>query len=260
VGIRRSWGVKDLVFPSGGPVRFGLARTELDLARGWAEHRERAGEIRTIQAWVGEAAIPIRGLILEARLHVLDGSLEGRFSSEFGGETTLLAGGRGYALDLGMSTRLAAGRLGQVSARVDVVNVLADMRWDGSIASGGTSRPWTKSERACTGTAMSLAVMPPSLSRVRSVTVSLEPSGAKGPWGIAGVPHAAPWQLGLGAQLEIAPGLVGTGAVFLRPDRSPCGSAGARLELGGMCTDVAFAFDERLSVASRVMVTGRVTF
>lgn len=259
-GISRAWGVRDLAIPSARPARFGLTQAELGLARGWSEDGERVGEIRTIREWVAEVALPVGSLSFGARAHVLDGSLEDHFISKAGEDTRLRARGLGYALDLAMTAPITVSFLQETAVEVAMVNMLGGIAWNGSLTSDGTTRPWNRDEKVLPGVALSFEVRPSSRTRVRSIRITLESSGGGGPWGAVGAPYASPWRMGLGTQLEVAPGFLGTGSISLYPDRSPSAAAGARLRLGRVSTDVALAFDDRLSVASRVMVTGRITF
>ncbi|MBC7083605.1 MAG: hypothetical protein H5T95_08960 [Firmicutes bacterium] len=257
-GISRVWGVADLAIPGTGATRLGLSRAELGLARGWSAGGVQAGEIRTINSWVAVVGVPVGNLSVGARIHFLDGSLEDYFS-EAGESTRLHACGRGYALDLAMRAPITTSLVGEMAAEATLVNLLGGMAWKGSFTLGGTTRPWSRYERAPTGVALSFE-MKPALKRLRSLRMTLESSGDRSPWEVADAPCASPWRVRLGAQLELAPMLAGTGSISLHPGRGPSAAAGAHLRLGQISTDIALAFDNRLSVASRVMVTGRVTF
>lgn len=257
-GVSRAWGVAGLAIPGTGAARLGLTRAEVGLARGWSVGGEQAGEIRTINSWIAVVGVPVGNLSVGARVHVLDGSLENHFSTA-GESTRLLACGRGYALDLAMRAPIATSLVEGIAAEAAVVNVLGGIAWKGLLTPGGTTPPWSRYESAPTGIALSFE-MKPALKRLRSLRMTFESSGDRSPWEVADAPCASPWRMRLGAQLELAPVLVGTGSISLYPGRGPSAAAGVQLRLGRVSTDVALAFDNRLSVASRVMVTGRVTF
>lgn len=257
-GISRAWGVADLAIPGTGAIRLGLSRAELGLARGWSARGVQAGEIRIINSWIAVVGVPAGNLSVGARIHFLDGSLEDHFS-EAGESTKLHACGRGYALDLAMRAPIATSLVEEMAAGATLVNVLGGMAWKGSFTPGGTTRPWSRYERAPTGIALSFE-MKPALKGFRSFRLTLESSGDRRLREIADVPCASPWRMRLGAQVQLAPVLVGTGSISLYPSRGPSAAAGAHLQLGQVSTDIALAFDNTLSVASRVMVTGRVTF
>ncbi|MGE5593409.1 MAG: hypothetical protein ACM3X3_06975 [Betaproteobacteria bacterium] len=260
-GLSRAWGARDLVVPGAGPLRLGLVRTETGLALGWSENGERAGEIRTVNAWVVEAGVPMGNLSLGARAHLLDGSLEDRLFGRSTEGATLLARGRGYAVDLALRAQVAANPAREIAAEAGLMNAAGVMAWQGSITSDGTTRPWSRDERVSPCFAMALE-MRRSLNIFRALRVSFESSGGGGDLltMVDVAPYAAPWRVGLGAQFEATPGLVGTGYLYLSPNGGPSATADVGLRMGRVSTDVALAFDDTLAVASRVMVTGRVAF
>jgi len=260
-GVSRAWGMRDLIVPGAGALRLGLIRTETGLALGWSENEERAGEIRTVNAWVVEAGLPVGSLSLGARVHLLDGSLEDHLSSQSTEGTTLLARGRGYSVDLALKARVAANPAREIAAEAGLMSVAGVMAWRGSITSDGTTQAWSRDEGVSPCFAMSLE-MRPSLNTLRALRASFESSGGgRDLLRTAGVvPYAAPWRVGLGAQFEVMPGFTGTGYLYLSPSRGPSATAGVGLRMGRVSTDVALAFDDTLAVASRVMVTGRVAF
>lgn len=257
-GVSRAWGVADVAIPGTGATRLGLTRAEVGLARGWSAGGEQIGEIRTVNSWIAVVGVPVGNLSFGARVHILDGSLEDHFSKA-GESTRLLACGRGYTLDLAMRAPIAVGLVEGMAAEAAAVNVLGGIAWKGSFTSGPTTRAWSRYESAPTGIALSFE-MKPALKGFRSFRLTLESSGDRRLWEIADVPCASPWRMRLGAQVQLAPVLVGTGSISLYPSRGPSAAAGAQLRFGRISTDIGLAFDNRLSVASRVMVTGRVTF
>lgn len=260
-GIIRAYGVDGLAIPGLSEVRFGLTRAETGFARGWSSGGTQAGEIRFFGSWVTSLRAPVGPAVASARLHIIRGTLESRYGGP-DESTTLNASGRGYALDVGVIAPVDlvdSGAIQGITAGVFLANVLSGVTWDGSVKSASATRPYSRYERAPTGTALSVELRP-ALEAVRSIRVALESSGEGTQWNDAGAPDASPWRLRLGAQAGLAPGVAGTVSVALYPDRGPSAAAGASFTLGRMTTEIALAFDDRLSVASRVMVTECIRF